>query len=45
MKNKIPNKLKLDKGPKRLNLGCGFKYMEGWMYYKVKTSFSNYGGV
>lgn len=31
MKNKIPNKLKLEGVPKKLNLGCGLKYMEGWI--------------
>jgi SAM-dependent methyltransferase len=31
MKNKIPERLKLADGPKKLNMGCGYKYLEGWI--------------
>jgi len=38
MKNKIPDKLKSEGGSKRLNLGCGFKYREGWINLDISNT-------
>jgi SAM-dependent methyltransferase len=38
MKNKIPEKLRLENGPKKLNLGCGKKYLEGWINLDISDT-------